>query len=46
MVTIKLLNDKLSNIVKNKDCILFEKLLVKIMEDVVVGILRIKEFGK
>ena len=48
MVTIKLLNsNKLSNIMKNKYCILCVKnYLLKIMEDVVVGILRSKNFEK
>ena len=47
VVTIKLLNNKLSNIMKNKNCILCVKnYLLKIIEDVAVGILRSRNFGK
>ena len=48
VVTIKCLNDnKLSKIMKNKYCILYMKnYLLKIMEDVAVGISQNRGFGK
>ena len=50
VVTIKLLNNnnnKLSNIMKNKYCILCVKnYLLKIMDDLAVGILRSRNFGR
>ena len=46
-MTVKLLNNnKLSNIMKNKCCILCMKnYLLKIVDDVDVGILRSRNFG-
>ena len=48
VVTIKLLNNnKLSNVIKNKYCILpVKNYLLKIMEDVAAGILQSVNFGK
>ena len=48
VATIKILiNNKLSNIMKNKYCILRVKnYLLKIMEEVAVGILRSRNYGK
>ena len=52
VVTIKFLNNnnnnnKLSNIMKNKYCILCVKnYLLKIMDDLAVGILRSRNFGR
>ena len=47
VVTIKLLNNNLSNIMKNKYCNLCVKnYLLKIMEGVAVGVLRNRNFGK
>ena len=48
VVAIKLLNDnKLSNIMKNKYCILrVQNYLLKIMKDVAVGILQSRNFEK
>ena len=47
-MTIKILNNnKLSNIMKKKYCILYVKnYLLKSMEDVAVGILQSRNFGK